>query len=72
MDIMYKKETLYVYLKGIISKEKIDVMEHKVNDIMDRYKICNLVIESEDKHRTKFYEFEKRHNSKYRSKVIIK
>jgi len=47
-------------------------METRVNDIMDRYDIDNLVIESREKSYKHFHEFEKRHNSKYRSKVIIK
>ena len=69
---MYKKDTLYVYVDEPLTGETIRTMENRVNDIMDRYDIENLVVDSKNKSDIYLHEFEKRHNSKYRSKVIIK
>lgn len=75
MDIIYRKDTLYVYLKEEIDEEKIRTLESRVDNIMGTYNIENLVIstneniEEADVH---LHEFESKFNSRHRKKVIIK
>lgn len=72
MDLVYKKDTLYVYLDEDLNDEIIYSLENRVNSIMGLYDIDNLVINSKDKNVQKFVDFEKRYNKKHKSKMIIK
>lgn len=72
MDLVYKKDTLYVYLDEKLDEEVVNSLEQRVNSIMSAYDIGNLVIDSKDKSLDKLINFEKRYNKKYKSKMIIK
>ncbi len=72
MDIIYKKDTLYVYLDDSDDSEAVGTLEDKVDHIMSTYNIDNLVINTKDDSREDIQEFESKFNSKHRSKVIIK
>lgn len=71
MNIIYRKNTLYVYLQEEINSHVVDTLEDRVNNIMGSYDIENLVIKTNGKHGAHFHEFESRYNSKHKSKVII-
>lgn len=72
MNLVYKKDTLYVYLDEVIDDDVVNSLEQRVNSIMSSYDIDNLVINSKDKNINKFIDFEKRYNQKHKSKMIIK
>lgn len=72
MDLVYKKDTLYVYLDEVLDKEVVTQLENRVDSIMSLYDIDNLVINSRDRDIHKFLDFEKRYNQKHKSKMIIK
>ena len=71
MDIIYKKDTLYVYLDEKVDQEVVDTLESRVDNIMDTYNIENLVINTRSRSRH-LHEFETKYNSRHQSKVIIK
>jgi hypothetical protein len=68
MDIIYRKDTLFVNLE---KSDNMDTMEKRVNSIMDVYKIENLVVNTNG---NDFYldNFEKNYNKSHKSKVFIK
>lgn len=72
MDIIYKKDTLYVYLDERLNEDVMRTLESRVNNIMGTYNIENLVINTKEKSTEHLHEFESKYNSKHRSKVIIK
>lgn len=75
MDIIYRKDTLYVYLKEDIDSEKMRILESRVNNIMGTYNIENLVIATDDVNDDAdihLHEFERNFNRSHRKKVIIK
>ncbi len=75
MDIIYRKDTLYVYLKEIPDEEIIKTLESRVDNIMVTYNIENLVIatsEQSDESDIHLHEFESKFNRRHRKKVIIK
>ena len=72
MDLVYKKDTLYVYLDEELDEDVVNSLEHRVDSIMGLYDIDNLVINSKDKNIDMFSNFEKRYNKKHKSKMIIK
>ena len=72
MNLVYKKDTLYVYLDEDLNGDVVNSLEQRVNSIMSSYDIDNLVIDSKDKNITKLVDFEKRYNQKHKSKMIIK
>ena len=71
MNIVYRKNTLYVYLYEEIDSNLVDTIENRVNNIMGTYDIENLVIKTNGQYGTHFLEFENRYNSRHKSKVII-
>ena len=75
MDIIYRKDTLYVYLREIPDEDIIKTLESRVDNIMGTYNIENLVIstgEQSDESDVHLHEFESKFNSRHRKKVIIK
>lgn len=72
MDIIYKKDTLYVYIDEAINEELVDTLESRVDHIMGTYNIENLVINAKDRNSLHFHEFETKYNSRHKSKVVIK
>lgn len=72
MDIIYKKNTLYVYLDESLNDSTLEILERRVNNILRTYKIDNLVINSEEENDEHLHKFECKYNSTHRSKVIIK
>lgn len=75
MDIIYRKDTLYVYLRETPDAEMIKTLESRVDNIMGTYNIENLVIatnEPEEKIDIHLHEFENKFNSRHSKKVIIK
>ena len=72
MNIIYRKNTLYVYVKEGIDEHLVSSMEDKVNNIKGTYDIDNLVISTGGRTGTHFHEFESRYNQSHKSKVIIK
>lgn len=71
MNIIYRKNTLYVYLKEEIDPLLVETLEDRVNNIMGTYDIENLVIKTNGQQSAHFHEFESRYNSRHKSKVII-
>lgn len=72
MDIIYKKDTLYVYLDDEISEDMIYTVEDKINTIMGTYKISNLVIKPGNLDTKLFEPFRKRYNQNHKTNMIIK
>ncbi len=71
MNIVYRKDKLYVYLES--HEEGIDSeAARRLDNIMKNYDIEDLVIEARGKSRKHLHEFEKNYNSKHKSNVIIK
>lgn len=71
VNIVYKRKTLYVYLKEDIDEAIAEKIEDRVNNIMGLYSIDNLVImASNGKEHLK--NFEARFNASHKSKMIIK
>lgn len=72
MDIIYKKDTLYVYLDDGIDEDKMLLVEDKINSIMGTYKINNLVIKPGNLDTKLFEPFRKRYNQNHKTNMIIK
>ncbi len=72
MNIIYRKNTLYVYMNENIDKHNLSTMEERINHIMGTYDIDNLVINTYGNDIEGLYEFENRYNSRHKSRVIIK
>lgn len=72
MNIIYRKNTLYVYMRENITESLVNQMEDRVNNIMGTYDIDNLVINTNGAGLDHFHDFESRYNSSHRSRVIIK
>jgi hypothetical protein len=72
MNIIYRKNTLYVYVNEEVNDELIDSMENRVNNILGCYDIDNLVINTGGESRDHFNDFESRYNQNHKYKVIIK
>lgn len=72
MDIIYKKDTLYVYLDDGIDEDKMFLVEDKINSIMGTYKINNLVIKPGNLDTKLFEPFRKRYNQNHKTNMIIK
>lgn len=71
MNIIYRKNTLYVYLKGDENNYVIKKMEKKINNIMDTYKIENVVIKTSEDACNNLKEFKSRFNTEHKTSVII-
>ncbi len=71
MDIIYRKDTLYVYLK---QSEEVDFkdLKRRIKRIMDIYKIDNLVIDTKDGEIEYIHELERRFCFKNKAKVLVK
>ena len=75
MDIIYRKDTLYVYLRELPNEKNIETLESIVDNIMGTYNIENLVIatdESNEESDVHLNKFESKFNSRHRKKVIVK
>ena len=71
MNIIYRKNTLYVYLQEKVDSDLVNIIEDRVNNIMGSYDIDNLVIKTNGQTGEHFNEFKTRYNSRHKSKVII-
>jgi hypothetical protein len=72
MDIIYRKDTLYVYLDESLDSDIVRTMESRVNNIMSTYNIENLVINTNDSPDSHLLDFQTKYNSSHKSKVVIK
>lgn len=72
MDIIYKKDTLYVYLDEEVDEQGMSALEDKVDGIMSTYNIENLVIDTHRTNQAHLRRFESSYNSRHRSRVVIK
>lgn len=72
MNIVYRKNTLYVYLNERIDREVLESMEQKVNNIMRIYDIDNLVIQTCKEDEEYLNNFVSRYNRLHKSNVIVK
>lgn len=69
---MYKKGTLYVYIKESVPQELMSLLERKIDNIMKRYNIENLVLDTGGVDNVYIESFCRRHNKKYRKKVLVR
>lgn len=70
MKIIYRKNTLYVYLDESFDIKLLKKLENKLVNIMKIYKISNLVLNSKcDDEAMK--EFELKYNSHHKRPIII-
>lgn len=72
MNIIYKGDTLYVFLEENLNRRVVSTLENRVDNIMDAYNIENLVINTKNKLPRHSHRFEEKLNSRYDSKVVIK
>lgn len=72
MNIVYKRKTLYVYLKEDIDEALASKIEDRVNDIMGLYSIENLVINVSANGVENLKGFETRFNTSHKNKMVIK
>lgn len=72
MDIIYRKDTLYVYIDEVVDEHVVRKLERNVENIMETYNINNLVVDTNNQSRIHFHGFESRYNSKHKPKMIIK
>lgn len=70
MNIIYKKDTLYVYLKEKIDNDVIETLNDRVSYIMGTFNIDNLIINTEKKSYKHCHELENEIKTR-RSKVEI-
>lgn len=71
MKIIYRKNTLYVYLDEDFDKNSFKRLENKIDNIMGIYNISNLVLNSKCDEKT-MKEFEVKYNSHHKSPIIIR
>lgn len=69
---MYKKGTLYVYIKESVTQELVNLLERKIDNIMKRYNIENLVLDTGGVDNVYIESFCRQHNKKYRKKVLVR
>ena len=72
MNIIYRKNTLYVYLKENLDEALAHKIEDRVNNIMGTYNIDNLVIRTNGQNNSILSDFEIRYNNAHNSRMIIK
>lgn len=72
MNIVYRKDTLYVYVVDEIDYDLIERMERQVGKILERYKIDNLVLDVKEKNNELIEQFCRRYNVKYRKKILVR
>lgn len=47
-DIIYSEETLFIYLEGKMNKKGVKTLNSKINNIVDEYKINDVVINTKN------------------------
>lgn len=72
MDIIYKKDTLYVYLEEELNFRVLCNLENQIVRIMEDYGINNLVIDTFGENREYMDFFKSRFNRRHNMKVMIK
>lgn len=72
MDIIYKKDTLYVYLDESLDDARMSALESRIDHIMSTYNIEHLVVKSADERSESLERFENKFNARHHSKMIIK
>lgn len=72
MDIIYKKDTLYVYLEEELNFRVLCNLENQIVRIMEDYGINNLVIDTFGENREYMDFFKSRFNRRHNIKVMIK
>ena len=72
VNIIYKRKTLYVYLKEDVDDLLASKIEDRVNNIMGLYSIDKLIIDSSGKKVEHLKDFEARFNASHKSKMVIK
>ncbi len=70
MNILYKKDKLYVYLDSI---DKVDEsLAKRISDIMDYYQIEDLVIDANGLSSEHIHKFARDYNYRHKTNIIIK
>ncbi len=72
MDIIYRKDTLYVYVEDELDENLVGRLERRVDNIMARYGIERVVVDTRGQRPEFMHVFERRFNSRHKSKVIVK
>jgi len=72
MNIIYRKNTLYVYLNENIDAPLAHKVEDRINNIMGTYSIDNLVIRTNGQNAGALRDFEFRYNSTHSTRMTIK
>lgn len=72
MDIFYRKDTLYVHLYEDMDEDDVLFLEKRIEDIMERYEIEKLVVNSCEGECKHLDSFARRYNQKHRVKMILK
>ena len=72
MNIIYRKNTLYVYVRENIDAPLVSKMEDRINNIMGTYNIDNLVIRTNGQNIEGLKGFEHRYNMAHSHNLIIK
>lgn len=47
-DLIYTNETLFVYLYGKVNKKSVKILNDKISNIVDEYRINDVVINTEN------------------------
>lgn len=72
MDIIYKKDTLYVYIREDLTCKKLERLERRADKIMETYGIEKLVVDTGRKKDELLSDFEHRYNARHRMKVVVR
>ena len=72
MNIIYRKNTLYVYLPENIDNPLLNRMEDRINNIMGTYNIDKLEIRTTEDNHSHLRDFESRYNRTHDSSIVIK
>ena len=72
MNIIYRKNTLYVYLKENIDGPLVARVEDRINNIIGSYDIDNLVIKTRGQDISALKGLESRYNANHTSHLTIR
>lgn len=72
MEIVYRKDTLYVYIDEEVTKELVEDLKRRTETIMDTYGIDNLVVDTHKNASSLLSDFAVKYNTCHRSKMILK
>jgi UTP:GlnB (protein PII) uridylyltransferase len=74
MDMIYKDDTLFVDLIGIVGIKEVDVMKERVFSILNQYEVDNIVINLRNAfkiNKNMMNSFINEYHKKYKGSILI-